>query len=105
MNRLIFACVPLVLIGCGMVQELGSGTSSPKADGGGAPSLPGADGGVAAPSPHFSWLNPTPTGNDLRGIWGTADDDIWVVGAHGTVARWDGQKASLVYQGTGDEEL
>src|SRR5690606_9836218 len=36
----------------------------------------GPDGGVSA---------------DLRGVWGTADDDVWAVGTGGTMLRWDGR--------------
>ncbi|MDF2693698.1 MAG: uncharacterized protein K0S65_2081, partial [Labilithrix sp.] len=109
MNRLFFACVPVVLIGCGIVQEFGTSKDGPKTDGGaesdaGSPPLPDGD-ASAAPAPTFSWLNPLPTGNDLLGIWGTADDDVWLAGSHGTIARWDGAKASLVYDGKADEEF
>ncbi len=109
MNRWFFACVPLAVIGCGMVQEFGSPNDTPGTDGGvptDPPKLPdNDDGGVPSSAPTFSWLNPLPTGNDLLGIWGTAVDDVWLAGAHGTVARWDGTKASLVYEGKDDEEL
>ncbi len=30
------------------------------------------------------------TSTDLHDIWGNAPDDIWAVGAHGTVQHWDG---------------
>ena len=112
MNRLFFACVPVVLIGCGIVQEFGTSDDAPKAgdDAGNDASVPSlqGDGGAPAPAPlvpTFSWMNPLPTGNDLRGIWGTSDDDVWIAGEHGTVARWDGSKASLVYDGKVDEEF
>ena len=28
---------------------------------------------------------------DLRGIWGSADDNIWAVGTGGTAVHWDGR--------------
>jgi hypothetical protein len=34
------------------------------------------------------WL--TLDSSELRGVWGTAADDVWVVGSFGTVLHWDG---------------
>ena len=33
---------------------------------------------------------------DLRGLWGSAEDDIWAVGTAGTALHWDGTRWSPV---------
>lgn len=33
------------------------------------------------------WENPLPAGTDLHAVSGTADGDLWAVGAHGAIAR------------------
>jgi hypothetical protein len=32
----------------------------------------------------------TPTENNLNAIWGTSQDDVWVVGQRGVILRWNG---------------
>ncbi len=40
---------------------------------------------------HFCWENPLPQGLDLFGVWAAADDEVWAVGAAGTLLRFDGK--------------
>lgn len=39
---------------------------------------------------NWCFWNPLPQGNQLRGIWGAAPDDIWAVGDGGTILHYDG---------------
>jgi hypothetical protein len=41
-----------------------------------------------------------PTNAALRSVWGTADDDLWVVGELGTIIHYDGSSLSLIESGT-----
>ena len=52
--------------------------------------LPG-DGNAAS---TWEWLNPAPQGNRIRGMGGSADDDVWLVGDGNTVLHWDGERWS-----------
>ncbi|MBW2734045.1 MAG: hypothetical protein JRH20_16785, partial [Deltaproteobacteria bacterium] len=36
------------------------------------------------------WEHPLPQGNTIHAFWGSADNDIWAVGAHGVVLHYDG---------------
>lgn len=38
----------------------------------------------------FCWVNPTPHGFILTGVWGSAPNDLWAVGDGGTVMRYNG---------------
>lgn len=38
----------------------------------------------------FCWENPLPQGNALRDVWAASSDEVWAVGGHGTVLRWNG---------------
>jgi hypothetical protein len=40
------------------------------------------------------------TTRDLAGVWGASDDDVWAVGAGGTILHWDGAVWSPVPSGT-----
>ena len=44
-------------------------------------------------------LNPQTTPAMLDGVWGTASDDVYMVGTQGTIAHWDGQQWSRVKSG------
>lgn len=46
------------------------------------------------PQPHFCWSNPLPQGQALRGLWGSADNDLWVVGNSNVILHWDGRSFS-----------
>jgi photosystem II stability/assembly factor-like uncharacterized protein len=64
------------------------------------------DGGTALHWDGAAWeAVPTPTDQNLWGVWGAAPDDVWAVGggttppsanAEPTVLRWDGQAWSAV---------
>ena len=41
-------------------------------------------------SSAWCWTYPTPMGNSIKGMWGTASSDIWAVGTGGTVMHWNG---------------
>jgi hypothetical protein len=40
---------------------------------------------------EWCWANPQPHGRQLLDIWGVQKNDIWVVGEHGNVLRWNGE--------------
>jgi hypothetical protein len=40
----------------------------------------------------WCWKFPTPNGNRWIGVYGTGNDNIWLWGARGTIAQWDGQQ-------------
>jgi hypothetical protein len=84
---------------CGVsVQDLGH--DLPGAQGADAPKPPQSRGGGytgvlgqgAAPATTWEWLNPAPQGNRLRGAFGSAADDAWLVGDGNTALHWDGEK-------------
>lgn len=52
------------------------------------------------PAPAWRWSNPQPVGNALNGVWGAAADDVWAVGAQGTILHFDGVTWSSVPSGT-----
>ena len=56
-----------------------------------------------APERAFRWLNPLPQGNYFRDVWGSGDE-LWFVGASGTVLHFDGENYRLQPTGT-DSDL
>jgi len=40
---------------------------------------------------HFCWESPLPQGLDLYGAWAAREDELWAVGASGTLLRYDGK--------------
>ncbi|MGC4121875.1 MAG: hypothetical protein QM765_46305 [Myxococcales bacterium] len=42
-------------------------------------------------SDHFCWENPLPQGAHLYGVWAAKEDEVWAVGATGTLLKWDGK--------------
>lgn len=46
------------------------------------------------------WQNPLPQGNRLTSVRAIASNDVWAVGAAGTILHWDGSKWSLEPSGT-----
>lgn len=48
------------------------------------------DVGLCSPD-HFCWENPLPQGAHLYGVWSAREDEVWAVGASGTVLRYDGK--------------
>jgi hypothetical protein len=51
---------------------------------------------------EWKWQHPLPQGNEMRAVWGTADDNVWLVGALGTVLHWNGTALESVSSGTKD---
>jgi len=93
--------------GCAQSQDFAPDERGPGAApetaadaGGGATPLPPAlaDGG----EPEWTWLNPSPRGEDILAIGGVADDDLWFVGLRGTVLRWNGKTVTSAYKGAID---
>lgn len=39
----------------------------------------------------FCWENPLPMGNALNRTWGSSANDVWAVGAAGTIRHWNGR--------------
>lgn len=55
---------------------------------------------------EWEWLTPDTSGHTFRAAWAAAPDDLWLVGDHGVVVRWDGKsRARVVYQGPNDVSL
>lgn len=48
------------------------------------------------------WCRPfdQPAGKTLRGVWGTSSQDVWVVGAAGTIGHFDGSTWQAMQSGT-----
>lgn len=59
----------------------------------GAPAADGlsADGGDAAATKSVLTARSLQYGQSLHGVWGTASDDVWLVGDKGTILHWNGQ--------------
>lgn len=77
--------------GTGAGGEDTGGSDAGGEGGEGASSSTGRTLGERVCSPdQFCWYNPLPAGNDIRGMWGFATNDIWAVGSHGTVLHWNG---------------
>jgi hypothetical protein len=80
--------------------------TAPPAD---APTPPGLDDDAASTldwNGEWEWLTPDSTGHTFRAAWAAAPDDLWLVGDHGVVVRWDGKsRARVVYQGPNDVSL
>ncbi|MCU0485811.1 MAG: hypothetical protein MUC85_06825 [Anaerolineales bacterium] len=45
---------------------------------------------LAVAGDEWIWENPLPQGNTLWGVWGAAGDEVYAVGAMGTVLRYNG---------------
>ncbi len=50
--------------------------------------------------PRWRWSSPQPSGIDLHAVWGAASDDVWSVGAAGTILHFDGRDWAPVESGT-----
>lgn len=91
-----------------IVIALGCGASPPPAAPPAPPPTAPAATAEAPPPPReevclaSGWCvqHPLPTAQTLNGIWGTASDDVLVVGAGGTALRWDGAAWSSLDTGT-----
>lgn len=57
----------------------------------------GLRGCTAAPGlANWCWENPLPQGNDVSGVHGLAHNDVWAVGAAGTLLHFDGNAWSVI---------
>ena len=69
--------------------DTGTGGAADAGDAGARDDAPTQEGaGVCSPA-GWCWVNPTPQGDSLAGVWGTGADDVWAVGM-GTVLHWNG---------------
>jgi hypothetical protein len=59
----------------------------------------GADSDKVCGAEGWCWISPIPQGNTLRGVWAGAHDDVWAVGDHGIVLRYDGHRWSQIPTG------
>lgn len=50
----------------------------------------------------WEWILPKPQGDNLLGVWGTANDDIWAVGDKGRVLRFDGRRWNVLQPGVNE---
>jgi hypothetical protein len=57
---------------------------------------------VAGQDPGWTWQNPLPQGDILRAVWGSGPNEIFAVGAAGTILRYDGNQWSSMQSGTID---
>jgi hypothetical protein len=48
----------------------------------------------------WCWVNPTPQGNALVGVWASGPSDVWAVGGMGTILHWDGSHWSVSDSGS-----
>lgn len=96
-RALAVALAPL-FVACGVdVQDLGPGANvaevPPPTNGGSASKptdpIPPAPGGGT-----WEWMHPSPQGNRIRGMGGSAHDDVWLVGDGNTALHWDGAEWS-----------
>jgi hypothetical protein len=46
------------------------------------------------------WQNPFPQGNHLYGIWGSAANDVFIVGANGAILHYSGGTYHMMPSGT-----
>jgi hypothetical protein len=78
----------------------GGGGAVEDASGGGT-----ADGRVALTpcgTGRLCWSSPLPTGDTYTSVWASADDDVWMTTASGTVVHWDGVTFETKYRLKGD---
>jgi hypothetical protein len=106
--RALFLGGALLVAACG-TSTLDVGHDPPPQDSATGPAAPAEKGntsanapwmGASAAPPAWEWLNPRPQGNTLRAVWGTANDDLWLVGDADTIVHWDGSEWRRVDAGT-----
>jgi len=52
--------------------------------------FPAAAGAAVVSPDGWEWQNPLPQGNTLYGVWGSAADDVYAVGADGAILHFSG---------------
>ena len=75
----------------GAAASVPASTSSTASTGAGVASSSGLTPCAPGAGAAFCWLNPTPQGNPLVGLWGARADDAWIVGPVGSLLHWDGR--------------
>jgi len=50
----------------------------------------------------WTWQNPLPQGNHLRGVWGRSGSDVFAVGDDGTILHYNGTSWSSMDSGTSE---
>lgn len=66
-----------------------------------APETCGGVVGVCGSRPGWTRVT-SPTTNALNALWGSAEDDVWAVGAKGTILHWQGSTWTQVHSPTTD---
>jgi hypothetical protein len=80
-----------------------NGADAPSTHDGGADAIaPRPQGGRACPTPSLCWENPLPQGEPLKGVHGTAPDDVWAVGDAGMILWWGGTAWTPIPSGTAE---
>jgi hypothetical protein len=91
-----------VLVGCGVsaepaevagiddAPEIDTGPEEPSAALDGLRYL--ADAPASCSRDAWCWRAPSPTGNDYAKVYSTAKDNVWMIGAHGVVMQWNGER-------------
>jgi len=54
----------------------------------------------AAETDSWQWLNPLPQANDLNGVWGISESNVFAVGKSGTILHYNGYRWHLMNSGT-----
>jgi hypothetical protein len=54
----------------------------------------------STPEGAWEWQNPLPQGNTLRGVWGSSASNVFAVGDHGTILRYNSTSWSIMTSGT-----
>ena len=55
---------------------------------------------AACSAENWRWRNPLPQGNSLYSVWGSGTNNVWAVGASGTILHWDGSAWTSALSGT-----
>lgn len=97
--------VALALTGCSGSSSNDGATGSdsdkgPNANSGDSHGSSRTQGGPMCLTEHWCWENPSPQGYSLHAVHGTASNDVWAVGDHGTVLWYGGEAWTLTPSGT-----
>ncbi|MBX3263735.1 MAG: hypothetical protein KIS78_27325 [Labilithrix sp.] len=107
-SRWLLPLLPLAILGaCAESEVIAPLPDDASADP--PPPLTGADASIDAPADgasesEYRWVRtPIPTsGTALFDVWGSASDDVWAVGARGTVLHWNGKAWQVSPTGVDD---
>ena len=56
-------------------------------------------------APAFTWQNPRPTGDAIRGVWGSAMNNVYAVGSAGTLLHYDGSSWRMLTTRLGEDVM